>query len=316
MHTLLHGGTKTKEQNDKFLRIGLAACWLALACAPHALPPRDRVAEPAQKPDFQVIAHRGGAAHAPENTLPAFRWSLANGFEQVELDVRLSLDEVLVLYHDDTLERKTGHEGSVGVYAAEELTGFELGSWFDREHPEVAESFAGTTIVTLSELFREFGDRLYYHVEIKGEDPRVPALLSREVAAAGLADRVTVTSFSFVQLTRFQRLAPEIPLCWLLDRSRDPVAAEGEPLSGQRARVDRARRAGFSQVAVAASEISPQIVAFAHANDIGIRGWGLKSVDDEQRVIDAGSDGATTDWPRRLTERVANAWKPVEETSE
>ena len=49
---------------------------------------------------FHVIAHRGGAAHAPENTLPAFRWALANGFTEVELDVRLSLDEVLVLFHD------------------------------------------------------------------------------------------------------------------------------------------------------------------------------------------------------------------------
>ena len=146
------------------LRLGLSVCVLALACATDSPRSRGRLVEKVQTSDFHVIAHRGGAAHAPENTLPAFRWSLANGFWEVELDVRLSLDEVLVLFHDHTLERKTGHEGSVGVYTAAELTRFELGSWFDREHPEVAKSFAGTPIATLSDLFSEFGTRLYYHL--------------------------------------------------------------------------------------------------------------------------------------------------------
>lgn len=289
------------------LRLGLAVCVVALGCATDSPSSRSRLVGKAQASDFHVIAHRGGAAHAPENTLPAFRLSLAHGFTEVELDVRLSLDEVLVLYHDHTLERKTGHEGSVAVYTAAELTRFDLGSWFDREHPEITRSFADTPITTLSDLFSEFGTRLYYHLEIKGDDPRVPGLLLQAIEVAGLAGRVTVTSFSFGQLTRFRSLAADIPVCWLLERNRDlaeSAGREADLLARQRAQVDAARRSGFSQVAVPALEISAPIVAFAHANEIGVRAWGVESIEDEQRVIESGSDGATTDWPERLRARL------------
>jgi len=291
---------------------------LAVACATGSpsgrAPAPQATSEPApaqpaapaleKPPDFHVIAHRGGAAHAPENTLPAFRRSLAQGFDEVELDVRLSLDEQLVLYHDHTLERKTGHEGSVGVYTAEELKQFELGSWFEREHPEVVESFAGANVTTLDELFGEFGDRLYYHIEIKGEDPRVPGLLSRAIDAAGLRQRVTVSSFSLLQLTRFAQFDRDVPLCWLLDRNRE-FDRESLQRWRQQAQIETARRSGVSQVAVAADEISRSIVDYAHANGIGIRAWGVENAEHEQRVIDAGSDGATTDWPERLQARLA-----------
>ncbi len=288
------------------LQLCLVASLLALACTTDS--PHSRLAEPVQTSDFHIIAHRGGAAHAPENTLPAFRRSLANGFTEVELDVQLSLDEVLVLFHDHTLERKTGHEGSVGVYTAAELTLFDLGSWFDREHPEVAESFAGTPIATLADLFGEFGPRLYYHLEIKGEDPRLPGLLLQAITTDGLADRVTVTSFSFDQLVRFRSLAAGIPVCWVLERSSDLAPSadrEADLLARQRAQVDAALRAGFSQVAFSAREINAQIVDFTHEKELEIRAWGIESIEDEQRVIASGSDGATTDWPERLLSRLA-----------
>ncbi len=52
---------------------------------------------------FHVIAHRGASAYAPENTLPAFRRALVLGAFEVELDVQLSRDDVVVLFHDATL---------------------------------------------------------------------------------------------------------------------------------------------------------------------------------------------------------------------
>ena len=299
------GGSETRQFT---LALCVASGLLAFACTTDSPPGGSNLRQPAPSSDFRIIVHRGGGARVPENTLPAVRRSLAGGFTEVELDVQISLDDVLVLYHDHTLERKTGHEGSVGVYTAAELTRFELGSWFDREHPEVAESFAGTPIATLAEVFSEFGPRLYYHLEIKGEDPRIPEVLLQAIATGGFTDRVTVTSFLFDQLARFRSLSGEIPICWLLERNRD-LAGEAvrkeDRLARQRAQVDVARRAGFSQVAISASEISAQIVDFAHANELGIRAWGVGSIEDERRVLASGSDGATTDWPERLRGRLS-----------
>ena len=63
---------------------------------------------------FHLIAHRGGAGLAPENTLPAFRSSLEMGVVEVELDVQISKDDRAVLFHDRTLDEKTDLSGTVG----------------------------------------------------------------------------------------------------------------------------------------------------------------------------------------------------------
>lgn len=253
-----------------------------------------------------MIAHRGGAAAAPENTLPAFRRSLALGFDQVELDVQLSRDGVPILFHDGDLGEKVGRTGPVADYTAAELTTFEIGSWFVRRHPGASKSHAGTRLIELSTLFETFGARLYYHVEIKGDDPRAPMRVLEQIDAFGLRARVTVTSFSRRQLEAFRRLAPDVPICWILERSRSLEGAR-ERLERQRDAIGRAAEAGFEQVALPAAELGSEIVAQAHARGLGIRAWGIHSALDEERAIASGCDGATTDWPGRLRERLEDS---------
>ncbi len=258
----------------------------------------------ASSSSFAVIAHRGGAGLAPENTLPAFRQSLTLGFTQVELDVRRSQDGVLVLFHDSSLEDKLGRVGSVGDYTAAELRSFDIGSWFDREHPEVAESYAGTGLITLMELFEQFGPRLYYHTEIKGEDPRVPPLVIQQIDAFDLRSRVTVTSFSREQIERVRALAPSLSVCWIIERQRGMEGDAGALFEAHRTAIDTAAGAGFDQVAIRANEIGTDVVSYAHARGLRVRAYGVKSETDEDRVIRSGSDGATTDWPPRLRDRL------------
>ena len=70
-----------------------------------------------QTPDVTLIyAHRGASAYAPENTVPAFEKAWALGAVDVELDIQLSKDDVVVLYHDSTLAEKTGHQGKARDY--------------------------------------------------------------------------------------------------------------------------------------------------------------------------------------------------------
>jgi len=253
---------------------------------------------------FEVIAHRGGAGLAPENTLPAFRRSLALGFTQVELDVRRSRDGVLILFHDRSLEPKLGRVGSVEDYTAAELRSFDIGSWFDREHSEISESYAGTGLITLTELFEEMGPRLYYHVEIKDEDPRVPPLVVQQIEAFDLHSRVTVTSFSRAQIERVRALAPSMSVCWLIKRHRGLNGDAQAVFETHRSSIDMAAHAGFDWVAIRANEISTDLVSYAHARGLRIRAYGIESETDEDRVIRSGSDGATTDWPPRLRDRL------------
>lgn len=71
-------------------------------------------------------AHRGlHSDTVAENSMSAFRLAVEHGYG-IELDVRLSKDKQLVVFHDDTLKRVTGKEGRVDEFTAEELGAFTL----------------------------------------------------------------------------------------------------------------------------------------------------------------------------------------------
>src|SRR5436190_11368898 len=82
----------------------------------------------------RVFAHRGGSALAPENTLAAFELGLRAGADGFELDVHLSADGVLVVFHDDTLDRTTNATGLVAARTAAELARVDAGWHFRDEH--------------------------------------------------------------------------------------------------------------------------------------------------------------------------------------
>ena len=77
-----------------------------------------------------VFAHRGGAALRPENTIAAFDHGLALGADGLELDVHLSRDGVVVVHHDDTLDRTTSAHGPVSERTADELAQVDAGYRF------------------------------------------------------------------------------------------------------------------------------------------------------------------------------------------
>ena len=68
-----------------------------------------------------VYAHRGGATLLPENSIAAFDHGVALGADGLEFDVHLSSDGVVVVHHDDTLERTTPGRGRVANHTASDL---------------------------------------------------------------------------------------------------------------------------------------------------------------------------------------------------
>ncbi len=92
----------------------------------------------------KAIGHRGAAAYAPENTLESIATAADQGAKWVELDVKLTRDEVPILFHDDILDRTTNGSGAVAETDYADISSLEAGSWF-------GESFAGIQIPTLEE---------------------------------------------------------------------------------------------------------------------------------------------------------------------
>lgn len=96
-------------------------------------------------PDPIIIAHRGLDETYPENTIIAFKAALEKGMA-IEIDVRGTSEEELVVVHDDTVDRTTDGSGSVANMTLAELKALDAGSWWDSK-------FAGERIPTLMETF-------------------------------------------------------------------------------------------------------------------------------------------------------------------
>jgi len=299
------GSRAMLERGLRRALIGAAVAILLSACAHQRDTPRQTPCEGKVLPTpFRIIAHRGASAYAPENTLPAFERALELGVHEVELDVGLSADGIPILFHDSALDAKTELSGALRQHSASELQRADIGSWFDRNHPDVARRYAGTTLSTLDALFRRFGAQLHYHVEIKGEEPELPERILELVALHDLRHAVTITSFSKEQLERTRALDRELPLCWLLEREarlrEGSGSSDTSSLALRRPQLEAARAAGFAQVGVRAPELNREIVAHAHSLGLEIRGWGVRGDADMQHVIAVGANGTTTNWPDRL----------------
>lgn len=108
-----------------------------------------------------VIAHRGTTYWAPEETEPAFLWARNIGADYLELDVQLTKDSVLVAFHDSKLERTSNiaavfperATAEINDFTLKELRRLDVGSWFNRIHPERAkEGYQNLTIMTLKDV--------------------------------------------------------------------------------------------------------------------------------------------------------------------
>jgi len=96
----------------------------------------------------KIIGHRGACGYAPENTIESIRTAAEIGAQWIELDVKLTRDNVPIIFHDDTLERTTNGFGNVADMDYEDLQQLEAGSWY-------GDSFAGTKIPTLEDALEE-----------------------------------------------------------------------------------------------------------------------------------------------------------------
>jgi glycerophosphoryl diester phosphodiesterase len=131
---------------------------------------------------LQVMAHRGAARLAPENTARALEAAIADTVEWAEVDVRRTRDGHHVLFHDDALDGKTDAAGRVRDRTLAEVRSADAGSKFSPR-------FAGERILTLEEGLQLARGRINLYFDCKDVDP---TLLAREVLAAKMGRQVVV----------------------------------------------------------------------------------------------------------------------------
>lgn len=168
----------------------------------------------------RIVAHRGGGALAPENTLAGMRAAHARGFRAVEFDVMLAADEVPVLMHDPELGRTVAGEGGIDAVASAALAAMDAGAWFDA-------SFRGEPVPLFADAagwLRQHG--IWMNIEIKpfpGREVRTAQVVARMASSmfsdlADIAQRPLLSSFSEEALAAARATAPDLPRGLLVTR--------------------------------------------------------------------------------------------------
>jgi len=246
-----------------------------------------------------LIAHRGGSALAPENTLAAFDLAARLGADALEIDVRRTRDGAVVVFHDDETSRLTGQPGTVEARSLDGLRALDAGFAFT---PDGGATFpfrgAGLAVPTLAEVLARYpGLRL--NVDAKTDDEPLARGLAEVLAAAGALERACVGSFHDAQAERLGALLPgcarylpeRAATCHVM-AARAGAGGEGCPGGYQLASLPL--RLGDLPV------VDGPVVRYFQARGLRVNAWTVDDPDDMRALLDLGVDGIVTDRPDLL----------------
>ena len=238
---------------------------------------------------LDVVAHRGVADHAPENTLPAFLRAVAVGADAVELDVRLTRDRIPVVYHYYYLDEITTLPGPIYDYTLDQLQAARFLPTRDGTEPASA---ADWRISTLTEVLDVIGGRIGLEVEIKGPEPEAPGIVAEVLAKyRQLWDGIEVTAFEPMLLRDMQQRCPGLTTDLLMPQSPDWMRQDVLAYEA----IQRGRLAGAKAVHLQATKLSPAVVSAIRAHGFDIHVWDVNDDKTLAHMLDLGIRRVCTD---------------------
>ncbi|MGB4660442.1 MAG: glycerophosphodiester phosphodiesterase [Mobilitalea sp.] len=231
----------------------------------------------------KVWAHRGASGYAPENTLESFRLAVKMGADGIELDVRLTKDNQMVVSHDESIHRVSNGNGFIRDYTLSELKKFN----FNRLHAE----YEFTPIATLEEVLGELKDTaLSINIEIKGGvyvynnlEEKVLELVKQ----MKMEDRILYSSFNHYSMLRIKEINPEAKTGLLYEDGFVDV-----PQYGKRIGAD-ALHPTFKNLKY------PNLAEDCKELGLLLNVWTVNSEKDIRYVCECGVSGVITNYPDR-----------------
>ncbi|MEI6464762.1 MAG: glycerophosphodiester phosphodiesterase [Verrucomicrobiota bacterium] len=188
----------------------------------------------------EIVAHRGASFDAPENTLASEKLAWRDGADVVENDIHLTKDGKIIVCHDKTTQRTTGHPGTITAMTFAELRTLDAGKW-------KGEQFAGEKLPTLDEQIALIpaGKRMF--VEIKVGPEILPELERTLQRAGGSEKNITFISFVYASLQEVRKRLPAYKTQYLVGyKKADGKKTEGKPQPTLDEVIAQAKTAGLT----------------------------------------------------------------------
>ena len=248
-----------------------------------------------QNNHIQRVAHRGGSALAPENTLAAFRNALTLPIDAIELDVHMSRDGHAIVFHDYTVEKKTNGSGNILDLDFAYLRSLNAAAHFPGGWPEPQQ------IPTLREVLDLLKGHVQVYIEIKpskrdktyGRYPNIAETVIAELRTAGMLDQISIISFDWFILPLVKSLEPALQTGALVSDDVWDAHAEHalDTLIGQ------VTALGCDWINMDCDLFTPTMPATAHDHGFKLGIWTVNTLQEMQHFADVGVDSLTSDRP-------------------
>lgn len=256
--------------------------------------------------DVTIIAHRGSSMTAPENTLAAIERANEDLANYIEIDVQLTADGEVVLYHDRSLQRLTGDPRRLQEMTLDELRKHDVGSWF-------GDAYVGERIPTLDEAFAAVRGKSALMIDMKPAPGSETALVEAVLDALQReteARRECLARVTPAQAARCGSpdVSGETRLAVMSTRVLDMVK-EREPdlrvtLLAQLVMPGTLDRRSFDALGLRHNRITDNEIRLARELGYEVHAWTVNDRARMSQMIDLGVDAIITDYPDRLAELI------------
>jgi glycerophosphoryl diester phosphodiesterase len=189
-------------------------------------------------PTKGICAHRGGMDTHPENTIPAFKDAISKGVQMMEFDIQFSKDSVLVIMHDDTVDRTTNGTGKIEDMTLAQIKQLDAGT-------KKGEQWAGTKVPTLEETLAIMPRNIWLNCHLKG-DETLGYAVAKMIQKTGRLHQCMITGTE-LSAVGARKAAPGIIICNADNKYRND--------NQQYVAATIAEKAGFIQLLSAADTV-------------------------------------------------------------
>ena len=222
-----------------------------------------------------IIAHRGAAGKAPENTLAALEQAITDGSDWIEIDVQESRDGEIIVTHDRDFMKLAGNPLQVWDGSLDEIKQLDIGSWF-------ASQFSAERVPTLKEVLKLAEKRCRVLIELKdyGHNRHLEERVAEIVEEAGMADKIAIMSLNRDAINRFHNLRPDWPVGLLLSKA-----------------IGKISNSELDFLAVNMATAKPAFIRRLQASGRQVFVWTVNDPASMSRIMALGVDGIITDEP-------------------
>ncbi len=244
----------------------------------------------------KIIAHRGASFDAPENTLASVNLAWSQNIDFVEVDVKLTKDNVLVVFHDDSTFRYNKVDKFINEYDFAELSTIDVGVF-------KGEEWKHEPIPSLEQVINTIPKNGTLVVELKDGPEMEDALLALQKKHAETWKQLEFIAFNYDTICMAKRIFEHNKCLWLLDLDYDSESSKNIP--SYKEIIKKVKQHNLDGVDVFAGEYADKtFFETMHAENFQVYLWTINDIDHAKQYLPYSPHGITTDRPKWMKDHL------------